>query len=73
MPPETEAIVAKVPDEPGKVWFQVEAVPFWPGANGEAWHVGTLDAADVAKVLRDIADSCERYWNADAVERPDAT
>ena len=62
--------VAKAPDEPGWVAFEVEAVPFWPGANGEDWHKGTLPAADAARVLRDIADRCENYWNAEAVERP---
>jgi hypothetical protein len=67
---EKRGLVLRAPDEPGEVVFQVEAVPFWPGANGEDWHTGTLDAASVAKVLRTIADRCERYWNAEAVERP---
>jgi hypothetical protein len=49
--------------DPGNVGFRVEAWPHDPGANGEDYHSGHMPAAEVARVLRDIADRCEKYWS----------
>lgn len=49
----------------GKVSFRVEAWPHDPGANGEDYHSGHLPAAEVARILRDLADRCDSWGDPD--------
>jgi hypothetical protein len=55
--------------EPGHVTYRVEARPHAPALNGEEGESGCLPAAEVARNLRAVADTIERYWTADKVER----
>jgi hypothetical protein len=54
---------------PGFVRFSIEAWPHEPGLNGEEYVSGNMRAEEAASWLREIADRCEKYWNAESVER----